>query len=187
MPALPLTPEQKADAARLKSLLHNGQEETRARGELGSQDTLIELFGFGLSAVNHYLNGKVPIHSAATVKFSRVFKCQISNFSETIAAQASEISQTTTLVSDEPSTDFSLLDLTRLSHHEIQQVLAFRERSVAEQPDLLVATNKLRASAGASNPAKASGYDALLDRSYVAPVKKSRLESSESERRISSL
>jgi len=182
MPALPLTPEQKADAVRLKALFQNWKEEKRARGELGSQDAFSDLVGFGQSAVNQYLNGKIPLNPAAAAKFSRVLKCQISDFSETIAAQASEIAQATTLVGDEPKAEALQLDLTRLNPQEIQLVLAFRELGATDQSDLLAMANKLRAAQHVgSSQQKSSGRTTPLDPSYAIPVKKTRRKRVESE------
>lgn len=175
MPALPLTPEQKADAVRLKSLFQNWKEERRARGELGSQDAFSDLVGFGQSAVNQYLNGKIPLNPAAAAKFSRVLKCQISDFSETIAAQASEIAQATTLVGDEPKAETLQLDLTKLKPQEIQLVLAFRELGATDQSELLSMANKLRAGQHAdSSQQKSWGRITPLDPSYAIPVKKTK-------------
>jgi transcriptional regulator with XRE-family HTH domain len=176
MPALPLTHEQKADAVRLKSLFQNWKEERRARGELGSQDAFSDLVGFGQSAVNQYLNGKIPLNPAAAAKFSRVLKCHISDFSETIAAQASEIAQATTLAGDEPKAEALQLDLTKLKPQEIQLVLAFRELGATDQSELLAMANKLR-----TGQQKSSGRTTPLDPSYAVPVKKTRRKRVESE------
>lgn len=72
MPAQPLTDEQLADAARLKAAFEAHQEKLRKVGLPATQDALADLLGFGQSALNQYLNGKIPLNPAALFKFCRM-------------------------------------------------------------------------------------------------------------------
>lgn len=81
MPALPLSPEQRADAARLKAIyiakkreLHLTQESLAAACGWESQGT-----------VSQYLNGRIPLNVDAAVKFARHLGVSVSDFSESIA------------------------------------------------------------------------------------------------------
>lgn len=137
MPALPLTPEQKEDAARLKRLFLKWQGERKANGEPSSQDAFSDLVGFGQSAVNQYLNGKIPLNPAAAAKFSRVLKCQISDFSEAVAEQASAIALATSRGDSDASDRPDALDITELSKPETQLVLMFRELGQGPRNEVL--------------------------------------------------
>lgn len=82
MPALPLSPEQRADAARLKAIymakkrdLHMTQESLAAACGWESQGT-----------VSQYLNGKIPLNLDAALKFARHLRISVSDFSESLAA-----------------------------------------------------------------------------------------------------
>lgn len=152
MPALPLTPEQHADAARLKQLFLAWKVARKEKGEPASQDLFSDQVGFGQSAVSQYLNGKIPLNPAAAAKFSKALGCQISDFSASIAAEASEIGEAAL----QPSHDVTRsnnMDITELSKPEIQLVLMFRELPIAAQTELTRLASKLH---GASKSAKAA-------------------------------
>lgn len=142
MPALPLTPEQKEDAARLKNLFRAWQTQKRAQGESATQDSFGDLVGFGQSAVNQYLNGKIPLNPHAAAKFSKALSCQISDFSLSIAAVASEIgSSAAPIETDEAAAP--PMDITDLSKLEVQLVLMFRELPNSAKDDVISLTNRL--------------------------------------------
>ena len=78
-----LTPEQKADAARLKTLFEQqplSQLKFANLHELGTQGML-----------GHYLNGRSPLNLPAAVKFSKGLGVPIAAFSPTIAAMMTEL------------------------------------------------------------------------------------------------
>ena len=87
MPALPLTTEQLADAARLKTLFAAWQKGRREAGLPSSQEALSELLGFNQSAMSQYLNGRIPLNVDAATKFANLIECQVSDFSASLAAQ----------------------------------------------------------------------------------------------------
>lgn len=142
MPALPLTAEQKEDAARLKRLFLSWKEARKASGEPASQDAFSDLVGFGQSAVNQYLNGKIPLNAHAAAKFSKALGCQISDFSESVAAIASEIGDAVITSSDDvqPATRMSI---TELSKQEIHLVLTLRELDPVAREELVATANRL--------------------------------------------
>lgn len=137
MPALPLTPEQKEDAARLKSLFREWQAEQKEKGDAYSQDSFSDLLGFGQSALSQYLNGKIPLNPTVAAKFSRVLKRPICDFSKAIAEQASEIALATNLTPQESVSNPGKLDITELSKPEIQLILMFRELGQSQQSEVL--------------------------------------------------
>ncbi len=72
MPAKDLSPEQLADAVRLKAAFKAWQAERKAHALPWAQDEVAEaLFGFGQSALSQYLNGTIPLNAAALQKFCR--------------------------------------------------------------------------------------------------------------------
>jgi len=85
MPAKTLTPEQLADAGRLRSLFATWQQERKRNKEASSQEAAAAILGFGQSALNQYLNGKIPLNPSALGKFCELIKCAPSDISPTIA------------------------------------------------------------------------------------------------------
>ncbi|AMM23017.1 helix-turn-helix domain-containing protein [Variovorax sp. PAMC 28711] len=84
MPAKKLTAEQQADADRLKALFKAWQRQRADRGEAWSQDYAGDQLVFGQSALNQYLNGKIPLNPEAAAKFAGLIGCHVADFSETI-------------------------------------------------------------------------------------------------------
>ena len=68
MPAKPLSDEQKGDAARLKQAFLRWQDHRKVRKEPATQDAFAGLVGFGQSALNQYLNAKIPLNADALAK-----------------------------------------------------------------------------------------------------------------------
>lgn len=90
MPAKPLTPEELADAARLKSLFHAWQKTRKDKGEPASQEAVSEILDFGQSAISQYLNGGIPLNVDAAFRFAEMLGQPISAFSPTLADQAAK-------------------------------------------------------------------------------------------------
>jgi hypothetical protein len=77
VPAKPLTPEQKADAQRLKAAFKAWQQIRKVNGLPWAQDAIAEdLFDFGQSAMSQYLNGVIPLNPGALRKFCAVMQVQ---------------------------------------------------------------------------------------------------------------
>ncbi len=148
MPALPLTLEQKEDAARLKKLFLAWKTDRKARGEPASQDAFSDLVGITQSAVSQYLNGAIPLNPAAAAKFSKVLGCQISEFSTSVANLASEIGEAATPVTSSESPP--RMDITELSRAEAQLVLTFRELPESARDQLTDFAAQLRQDSVAS-------------------------------------
>lgn len=142
MPALPLTLEQKEDAARLKKLFLAWKTGRKARGEPASQDAFSDLVGITQSAVSQYLNGAIPLNPAAAAKFSKVLGCQISEFSASVANLASEIGEAATPATSSESPP--RMDITELSRAEAQLVLTFRELPESARDQLSAFAGQLR-------------------------------------------
>lgn len=87
MPALPLTPEQRADAARLKNLFAAWQKGRREAGQPSSQEALSDMLGFNQSALSQYLNGRIPLNVSAATKFAGLIGCSIADFSPSLAEE----------------------------------------------------------------------------------------------------
>lgn len=86
MPAKPLSPEQREDAARLKSLFKEWQETQRLKGDDWSQDYAAERLGFGQSALSQYLNGKIPLNIEVAGPFASLIGKPIEAFSPALAS-----------------------------------------------------------------------------------------------------
>ncbi|WP_454676649.1 LexA family transcriptional regulator [Achromobacter marplatensis] len=94
MPALPLTPAQLADAARLKLAYDHWKSDRRARGESGSQEVLAALLGFSTqSSVSQYINGRIPLNVNALVKFAAALQCQPEEISPDLAKEILRIAE----------------------------------------------------------------------------------------------
>ena len=96
MPALPLTPEQLADAARLKGLFEQWKVRRKDEGQPSSQMVLGHLLEMNQSAISQYLNGGIPLNTAVAAKFAKVFGCQIDDFSPVLAKEAMGIGEAVT-------------------------------------------------------------------------------------------
>jgi transcriptional regulator with XRE-family HTH domain len=92
MPAKPLTPEELADAARLKILFQAWQKSRKDKGEPASQEAAIEILQFGQSAVSQYLNGGIPLNVDAAYRFAEMLGRPIASFSPTLAERAARYS-----------------------------------------------------------------------------------------------
>lgn len=92
MPAQPLTPEQLADAARLKHLFAAWQKSRRAAKQPSSQEAATDLLGFNQSSLSQYVNGRIPLNIDAATKFAALLGCSIAEFSPDLAAQAGRYS-----------------------------------------------------------------------------------------------
>lgn len=87
MPAKPLTAAQLAEAALLKSIFKSWQQQRKGNKLPWSQDWASDQMGFGQSAMNQYLNGKIPLNPEAAAKFSALTGTNIESFSPTIAEE----------------------------------------------------------------------------------------------------
>lgn len=135
MPATPLSPEELAEAAQLKKLFGEWQRERKEEGQPASQEAAAGLLGFGQSALNQYLNGKIPLNIEAAAKFAKLLGEPIHKFSPTMASQAASYSSA---VDDTPASP----DLSGFQSKRIQ---------VGEAPNTVgIKKVKLRLSAGIS-------------------------------------
>lgn len=94
MPAKPLTPEQKEDAARLKAAFRAWQDALRDKGAPVSQLEAAGRLGFGQSALSQYLNGLIPLNGPVLAKFAELMGVKAEDISPAIVAQESQRSQT---------------------------------------------------------------------------------------------
>lgn len=93
MPALPLSNQQLAEAAQLKSLFQNWQRVQRDSGRPSSQEAAAEQLGFGQSALAQYLNGRIPLNVESALKFAKLLNGHIADFSPSLAAQAGKLAE----------------------------------------------------------------------------------------------
>lgn len=86
----PLSEEQLADAARLKSIY------SLKRKELGiNQEDIAEELGVNQSAVSHYLNGVNPLNPNAVATFAKILQVNASEISPSIAKQIISLAKST--------------------------------------------------------------------------------------------
>jgi len=82
----PLTPEQTADAARLKAIFENKKK------ELGlSQEILAESMGMGQSGIAQLLNGSNAIGPSHAAKLAKILKVSVEDFSPSLALEIKEM------------------------------------------------------------------------------------------------
>lgn len=91
MPAKPLSPEQIEDAKRLAALVNTYQAKLRDSGQPASQDDVAELFGFGQSAFNQYIRGKIPLNVNVLLRFSEVLQVDPMNISPALTLAQDEL------------------------------------------------------------------------------------------------
>jgi phage repressor protein C with HTH and peptisase S24 domain len=90
MPSRPLTTEQQADAARLKTLFENWREGRVAGGDKRSYDELAASIGMKQSAFSQRLNGTMALNASSAASFARLIGCSVADFSPTLADQISK-------------------------------------------------------------------------------------------------
>lgn len=109
MPALPLSNTQLAEAAALKTLFKGWQRVRKEAGLPSSQEAAAELLGFGQSALAQYLNGRIPLNVEASIKFSGLLGVAISEFSLSLAGQASRVAESVASYSGVETNDATAL------------------------------------------------------------------------------
>ncbi|KVG33839.1 helix-turn-helix domain-containing protein [Burkholderia diffusa] len=87
MPAKPLTPEQLNDAARLRSLFKQWQQEQKDLRRPASQMEAAAQLGFGQSALSQYLRGEIPLNVRVAMKFAKLLGKKVDDFSPTLATE----------------------------------------------------------------------------------------------------
>lgn len=110
-PRRQLTPEQKADAARLndiyqrtKAALANGPKPLRL-----TQQKVADDFGWSnQSAFNQYTSGRIPLNLKVLIGFARYFDCDPADISPTLAAQLGTAERPTIA---EPAADYRAVRL----------------------------------------------------------------------------
>jgi transcriptional regulator with XRE-family HTH domain len=90
MPAKPLTPEELADAARLRELFLDWQQDQKRDGKPYSQEAVVSILEFTQSAISQYLNGGIPLNVEAAYKFAGMLGKPISAFSQSWAEVAAK-------------------------------------------------------------------------------------------------
>lgn len=88
MPAKPLSPEQLADADRLKTLFLEWQEARKSKGESVSQEAVTALLDFNQSSISQYINGRIPLNLKVACKFAEMLGRPIEAFSRALADEA---------------------------------------------------------------------------------------------------
>lgn len=101
MPALPLTPSQKADASRLSDLLDKWKQKNIYSGLPSSQMYLASLLGFGQSALSQYRVGRIPLNVDALINFARVLDVHPSDISPELSREIDRIALSSGLATDE--------------------------------------------------------------------------------------
>lgn len=91
MPAKPLTPNQREDAARLKTLFRAWQDKRKEEGQASSQEYCSGILGFGQSTIVQYLNGKIPLNPNAARKFAALLGVTVEVFSPDLAQRIAEL------------------------------------------------------------------------------------------------
>ncbi|OEZ91502.1 LexA family protein [Duganella phyllosphaerae] len=96
MPAQPLSQDQLSEAAKLKDLFKSWQASRKESGLPSSQEAAADMLGFGQSALAQYLNGKIPLNIDAGAKFAALLGVGLSDFSPSLADQATRVAGSVT-------------------------------------------------------------------------------------------
>lgn len=86
-----LTPEQKADAARLKSIFQQWKLDERARGNSGTQEVVALALGMSQSAFSQFCRGIRPINLDLLTKVHGLFGWEPSEISPNLAKKMAEV------------------------------------------------------------------------------------------------
>lgn len=84
----PLTPEQIADAQRLKAIF-----ESKKQAHGISQESLAHELGVGQSAINQLLNGINKLTAANAAALAKALRVNVEDFSPSIASEISQMAQ----------------------------------------------------------------------------------------------
>jgi len=96
MPAQPLSPAQKADAARLNAFYEEWKSSRKSQGLPASQEVAASLLGFSTqSAVSQYVRGNIPLNVRALIKFAELFGRQPAEISPDLAKEIKKIAAVT--------------------------------------------------------------------------------------------
>lgn len=90
MPSRPLTPEQAADARRLKALFEQWRRGKGKQAEQRSYDEIAESIGYKQSAFSQRLNGTMALNAESAARFAKLIGKPVSAFSPHLAAQIEE-------------------------------------------------------------------------------------------------
>lgn len=90
MPARPLDPEQKADAARLKMIFLRWRAANEVDGRKLSQEEIAASIGKKQSAFSQTLNGTLALNQESASAFAKLLGCSVADFSPTIAKKIAE-------------------------------------------------------------------------------------------------
>jgi phage repressor protein C with HTH and peptisase S24 domain len=90
MPANPLPPEEIALAAKLKQRFVAWQFKQKQESKPASQEAAAGILGFNQSALNQYLNGKIPLNLEVAIKFSELLDCTVFDISPRLADQGAK-------------------------------------------------------------------------------------------------
>lgn len=104
MPALPLSEEQLADAARLKDLFRVWQHTRKENNLPSSQEVAAAAIGFGQSALAQYLNGRIPLNVGAGIKFAQLLGVGLAEFSPALASEAEMVALAVASTADDEAT-----------------------------------------------------------------------------------
>ncbi|WP_312669700.1 LexA family transcriptional regulator [Stutzerimonas nitrititolerans] len=112
-PRRELTSGEQAECARLKAIFEKRQKEAKDQGVRITQESLGNSIGWksGQSAVNQYLNGKVPLNLEALLKFAAELRFAPEEVSPRLAAEIAGLTMTAekrpvgTVVEISPGTD----------------------------------------------------------------------------------
>lgn len=87
------TPDQTADAARLKAIFDKLKAEAKERGETLTQETLAEDLGWTQSTVNQYMLGYIKLNLRAAAQFAQRFGCSVGEFSPSLQEEIDNLAR----------------------------------------------------------------------------------------------
>lgn len=103
MPALPLTPSQKADADRFSTAYLKWRDAQKAAGLPSNQDHFASLFGMTQGAVSQYKLGKIPLNVNFLIQACKVLGCAPFDISPDLAEKIEVIADASDGVNEEHS------------------------------------------------------------------------------------
>lgn len=105
-----LTPEQKADAARLMAAYRNWKADKKAAGETANQETMAHELGMTQSAFSQFCRGVRPINVELLTKLRLVFGWKPEDISPSLAMKMAKVAEATGAIDPDSHAPVRMID-----------------------------------------------------------------------------
>lgn len=134
-----LNPDQKADAARLKSIFQEWKESRRAKGESGTQEAVAHALEISQSAFSQFCRGIRPINVDLLTRMHSLFGWEPTSISPTLAKKMSKVATAVGVVEPEDHVPIKMVDAKASAGNgdlvfsdDVSKILMFRKDYLAK-------------------------------------------------------